>query len=90
MRKFAKLYVLYLFTAFDKYIMLWVHDPGFEIRKNLGMRLSARGHLRICQVHLRSNEEFKGPGRCCDERPSHPQILREPQILDGRLQVQMG
>jgi len=28
MRKFAKLYMLCYFTAFDQYIMLWVYDPG--------------------------------------------------------------
>jgi len=48
MQKFVKLYMLCLSTAFDLYIMLWVSNPGFvELGKNLGMRLSARGHLRI-------------------------------------------
>ena len=26
-------------------------------------------------MHLGSDEMFKGPGSCCDERPSHPQDI---------------
>jgi len=48
MRKFVKLCILCLFIASDYYIMLWASNPGIvEVGKNLGIRLSAQGHLRI-------------------------------------------